>query len=397
MAFFSRYGYRNPLFRMAAGLIDLFGSVFFFWMRRDFSKEKNLTSKVKSILVVKLDHLGDAFLLTPLFEALKKKFPQAVITCLCLPASRPIFENNPFIDQILTFRYQRSMRSTSETPEPIRKMLRLFREQKPNLLIDPRGDFWVAVYGFLAAARRRVGFRAEEPGSFLFHQTLPLIPGEPEAMRNLRLPGLFGGEVVHSFPKIHATPEEVEALRASTETQTGRILLGVHPGAGFPYKKWPLERTAALLKRVHIHFPETRIFVFGEKKERGECEDLIHQSGISTPSISNEAGKWTLRETYVFVGKMNAFFGNDSVLAHFCAGQNVPVLELMNAAVDASRWHACGDGTEWLVGRDPEHRCALNECVYPCPHMVSLDLDSVWNSFRAILENARVAVKERPQ
>lgn len=393
MRLFSRYGYRRWILRAAAGIIDCFGGMFFFWLRRNILAERNLATKVRSILVVKLDHLGDAFLLTPLFSGLKEKFPNALISCVCLPASRPIFENNPAIHRILTFRYARSIRSASEKPDSIFKLLQLFRESKPDLFIDPRGDFWIAFLGFFSRAHRRIGFRAEEPGAFFYHQSLPLIPGEPEVLRNLRILGEGHDRLL---PTIHATEEEKTRVRETTSTLKNRILLGIHPGAGFAYKKWPLERMAELLQRIQRTFPEIRIFIFGEKKERVECDELIRQSGLTASTVSNECGRWTIRESFVLVGQMNAFLANDSVLAHFASSQNVGLLELMNSTVDATRWRAFGTKTEVLVGVDPAHRCARSGCTYPCPNMSSLSSDLVWERLRLILEKISAGMKQGP-
>ena len=58
---------------------------------------------MNNILVVNINWLGDAVFSIPVFKALKKTYPQARITCLCLPRVREVLEFCPYVDKIITY------------------------------------------------------------------------------------------------------------------------------------------------------------------------------------------------------------------------------------------------------------------------------------------------------
>jgi ADP-heptose:LPS heptosyltransferase len=79
-------------------LIDFIGSVLFFWM-----KMRNAPKKINKALFVRLEHIGDMVLATPVFETFKKNNPKVEVTVLCRELTVPIIENNPYVDKIITY------------------------------------------------------------------------------------------------------------------------------------------------------------------------------------------------------------------------------------------------------------------------------------------------------
>ena len=73
-------------------------------MRRVFPRRKRLQCDprlVKSILVVRLDGLGDVVMSTPMFRELKRQSPNARLTVVVRERCREIIETNPFVDKII--------------------------------------------------------------------------------------------------------------------------------------------------------------------------------------------------------------------------------------------------------------------------------------------------------
>ena len=55
------------------------------------------------ILVVNVNWMGDVIFSTPIFYALKEKYPQAKLSCLCVPRVRDVLSHVPAIDEILIY------------------------------------------------------------------------------------------------------------------------------------------------------------------------------------------------------------------------------------------------------------------------------------------------------
>ena len=93
-----------------------------------------LTPNIPStILVLKLDHLGDMLWATPSFAALKFKYPQAKIQVVCPASLEPVLRHNPTVDQTLI--YDKTRFSSSATPGA-RLNDRLAAGNMPSWLMD---------------------------------------------------------------------------------------------------------------------------------------------------------------------------------------------------------------------------------------------------------------------
>jgi lipopolysaccharide heptosyltransferase II len=63
--------------------------------------------KLKNILCIQMNAIGDCIMTQPVFAALKSIIPDARIDLICRPHIAPIFKNDPSIDSILTFRTEK--------------------------------------------------------------------------------------------------------------------------------------------------------------------------------------------------------------------------------------------------------------------------------------------------
>jgi len=115
----------------------------------------------KKILVIKLRHIGDVLLTTPVFKALKENFPQAHISALVNKGTEAVVENNPFIDQIITFdRGIKRLNALRRFSEEL-KFLRKIRKMQFDTTIDLTGGDRAAIISFLSGAKLRIGMKAK--------------------------------------------------------------------------------------------------------------------------------------------------------------------------------------------------------------------------------------------
>jgi len=69
------------------------------------------TDKISRILVTRTDRIGDLVLSTPVFSALREKFPQAWIACLTFVENRDLVMGNPYLNEVLLYDKQGSEKS----------------------------------------------------------------------------------------------------------------------------------------------------------------------------------------------------------------------------------------------------------------------------------------------
>lgn len=111
-----------------------------------------LSKKIKNIVVIKLDHIGDMLWATPALSMLRQNIPQAKITVVCTPYTEPVLRENPNIDAILPFD-KNFLRTAREVKTYISQRMAV-----PDIVLcmDPRDDATYIAY--LSRAKVRAGY-----------------------------------------------------------------------------------------------------------------------------------------------------------------------------------------------------------------------------------------------
>ena len=67
------------------------------------SSEQNLKDTVDSILVIRLDEIGDMVMLSPFLRELRRNNPRAHITLVVKPEVYNLVERCPYVNEVLSF------------------------------------------------------------------------------------------------------------------------------------------------------------------------------------------------------------------------------------------------------------------------------------------------------
>ena len=93
-----RYRYSKWRWRVLVRALDAAGSVAMRLWR--LARPAPEVTAPRRILLVQLDHLGDAVLSSPLFPRLRAAYPGATIDVLASPSNRAVFEADPHVDRV---------------------------------------------------------------------------------------------------------------------------------------------------------------------------------------------------------------------------------------------------------------------------------------------------------
>ncbi|MFA6918691.1 MAG: glycosyltransferase family 9 protein [Patescibacteria group bacterium] len=359
------YSYTNSIVRTAAYVVDAFGNLFF-W----FSDNKIDNTKIKKIIFVKLDNIGDCFLSTPIFYELKKINENVVIDVLCLEASKEIFVSNNSVSSVITIK--------NKDIGEIFGVLKMIKEGGYDVFIDARGYAKVSLLGLLSGVKIRMGFMEEVFNCFYTHK-MSHNKTEHESKKYLEILNRFGlGGVSSWVPFIDAnSPEEI------LKTFSKKII-AIHPGASLDYKRWPVEKWIKLIRLILELNNDFEIAVLGSKDEMKIGEKIT--SEIKNNRIKDLVGKMSIADTYVFLSRCFLFLGSDSALGHLAGSQEIPTIVLMNAVIDKNRWSPLGSKVRVIIGHDKDHNCLYDKCTYPCANMDSITVDEIFNEVSEIIK-----------
>ncbi len=351
------YSYQNKLVIFTAYVIDLAGGLLF--LRKN---NKIYNQSVRKILIVKIDNIGDCFLMSPLFTELKKINSGVKLDVLCLNASGDIFENNRSINKVFKI--------NSDSFKDLFRVLKKIKEENYDIFIDARGYAKVALLGFCSGIKIRLGF-LEEVLNFLYTNKIEYSRNAHESEKYSQLLSEFG--IIDSdswIPRLD--------LRSDINVDNFKIngqVLAIHPGASLAYKKWPIEKWVELLKRIINDNNDIDVVILGSKEEFKIAGKIV--AGLPDSRVTNLAGKMNIAQNYLFLSKCFIFIGNDSALGHLAGPQGIATITLMNSVIDKNRWRPLGTKVEVISGKNEEHRCLYDQCPYPCPNMDSITVEDV--------------------
>ena len=294
--------------------------------------------KPKRILVVKLDHLGDVLLATPVFSNLRRAYPNAELHALTGTWSRVVLEKHPDVNKVLEYNSPTFCRTGQ--PTPLKEVFQLYqqlRHQKYDLLVELRGDWRIVCFALLRVTPRRLDRAALQIANKLgFAQ----FSGTHEATRNLDVLKRAGIPTPTQTTIFSVTAEDkkwTSNFLAARQIDKERPLIAIHPGSPIPLKRWLPERYAELADWL-IARKRAQILFVGVEDEIPIITEI--QAGMQAQSV-NIAGKTTLIQLASILHTCDVFIGNDSGPMHLAAAVGTQTIGLYGPG-DPTRFGPAG-------------------------------------------------------
>jgi heptosyltransferase II len=286
-----------------------------------FRKTQSLPrEKIKRILFLRHDRIGDMVLSTAALKALRRVYPEAKITVLASQRNHEILEHNPHVDEILIYK-------------GILWFLREIRPKGYDLVIDPFVTYELkqAFMTYLAGGKYRIGFEAA--GREIFFN----ISG-PEASTQKKLVDLLldlvevlGGAREGCEPEVFLTDQEItwasEAL-ANKGIAANELTVAIHPGAYYPSQRWSTERFGALARRV-LEQHEAKVILLGSRDEKDLVKEVKEVAGKGVQDFSG----LRLRKLIALLSTCDLLICNNSGPLHIASALKVRTVSMIGSTV----------------------------------------------------------------
>ncbi|MFL5813034.1 MAG: glycosyltransferase family 9 protein [Bdellovibrionia bacterium] len=195
------------------------------------------------ILVIRPDRLGDVVLSTPVFEVIKRHYPDSHLTLVVRESVAPVVRGLPSIDEVLIF-------DPEKRHAGFRGFLRLvedFRKGNYRIAVVLQGNMKIAAATFFSNIRYRVGPLSKIYSYFLFNRGIRQHRSQVEMHEtdyNLQLLRRLGIRVSsRRVPLRVSVPDEKRAQARAWLLGKGwnpeQPLVAVHPGMGGSALNWP--------------------------------------------------------------------------------------------------------------------------------------------------------------
>ena len=280
--------------------------------------------KPDRILAICLSHLGDLVLLTPLFANLKRQFPEAHIAVVCKSAVADIPRNHPAIDEVITYEARWILRATSPRAGLLDtvKLIRELRAGSYDLLVVCYDHPMDRIVGLCTGIPAQVSLEGGEgqqrkspaDGARVRHR----VEHAFDLLRALEVP------IVDSAPSIGLPAADVAWVDEWLMEQglIGKSILGVHPGAGGPQKRWPSARFARVAENLATRYA-CRVVVTGGPVDAEAVQDFMQNVGCEAAQAPTNL---TVARLCALIQRFTILLCNDCGPMHIAAALRIPVI-----------------------------------------------------------------------
>lgn len=256
---------------------------------------------------------------TPVFKAIKNQFPGIFISVMAPLRVKGVYENNPDIDEIISFDEKNSHKSLLSKL----RFIALLRKKNFDRVFLIHRSFSRALICALAGIKQRIGYRRAKNNLVL---TTKINPVESLHRQDHYLNLFIKSGIVIKDKNAIVYPSRTDTNKAGKLLQeikgTTKFVVGINPAANWKFKRWPISNFSQLAKRL-IKELNCSIFFVGTKKEDRLITSLITK--INAPCF-NLCGQTSIGELAALLKQSDAFISNDSGPAHLAASCNIPTL-----------------------------------------------------------------------
>ena len=344
------------------------------------------SSRIKRILVTRTDRIGDLVLSTPVFPAIKKRYPESYLAVLVFKETEPIVRGNPWIDEVIVYDKQGRHRGWWQT-----FLFGLELKKKSfDAAIHLHATNRVNVISWLANIPVRIGYRVK-PGDRHgnLHQFLTHIVEEKkwqgkrhEADYNFDLLALIHvprpEKLELYFPLSNA---DREALNRLLPDEFSKRYVVFHPSASCISKRWAPERLAAVadhLAKEYGVFP----VIIGE--DLGALHAAQMQEFMNEKSLSL-AGQLSLGMLGWLLKGARLLVSNDSGPVHVASAVGTPVISIFGRSkpgLSAVRWRPISENSSFLQKDVGCVECLAHECQIDFKCLKELKVEDVLEEAR---------------
>jgi ADP-heptose:LPS heptosyltransferase len=334
----------DPRERLALGALDLTGRALF-GLGRLVGRRGPLVvdrASIRSVLILRLDRIGDVLLSLPAIAELRAALPDAHIRLAVGRWSESIVRGAP-VDEVLVWSAPWVGRSAegAETTLALARQARALRPAGLDLALDLQGDVRASFLMRLTGARLRAGY-ANTGGGWLLTHVIPLDETVSWIEQNRRAVETALGppiERVTVDPLTAADRDFARRVGEALDLGARRPLVGLHPSGGRRVKQWDLARWAEVAARLQREFG-AMILVTGSMADRPLADALARQLEVPPLDITGRLG---VRETMALIETMDLFLSSDTGPMHMACAVDTPSVAIFGPS-DPVRFFSGGEG-----------------------------------------------------
>ncbi len=342
-------------------------------------------NKGKNILIVKMWGMGDAVIILPVVNFLKKRMPDRKIIALATRETADVFKHEA-IDEVVIFN---DKVGPSLPLDSLKTIHELSKKNIGTILDFEQFTRISAIFSFLSGAAMRVGYKGLGKDRLYTHR-VPFNSDVHASESFSDITGILGvKEKITELERLTISREDrAIAAKFIRENNLGKKkVIGIHPGSGPTAisRRWDpdkFSRLADMLAKLGYS-----IVISGTKSESeviGAVSNHMKERKVLATSL-------TIKQFCALIENFELFVSNDTGPMHLAAAMGTPTLGLMGVNTP-TRYAPLGKKNRYIYKNFPCSPCVnVHRGIVPmvCPlyeNAKCMEAISVINAFTVAKE-----------
>ncbi len=289
-------------------------------------KTKNQESSPRFLVIPQLTRIGDVICATPVFCAIKKKYPQSHISVFVSVMTSPLLMHNPHVDEIIQFEDYSFF-----------QLAKKIRTEHYDWCFSLSGTSLNTLIGLWGMITRRV--KITRPGRPLSESLTDWMATDTlEYANHSYLPQVYLNLLKYAGIDSSDTKKEVytsldgerkaEAFLTSHALSGADMIVGISVTAGNAIKEWGDEKFSALAMHIIDHYKAIVVFI-GSPRDGARISQLVSSIDGTHRSSCVQATDFSLEELPSLIKRFTFFISGDTGPMHMAHALGVPLIDII--------------------------------------------------------------------
>lgn len=290
--------------------------------------------KPKKVLIIQLAKMGDMVCTTPMFRAIKQKYPDCKVYVLGDAPNQELLKENHDVDYYFVWQ------------KKIFKTIGQFRKEQIDFgcVTGPSPEALAILYlagiSAIAAPVIENGFSPQETQTYkLMRKFVIAVPhrmgnyASREYLRLLEPIGIFSQDTTKHLGFSEKAVKQTKLFFSKENINLERdFLVGIFPSTGYALKKWPADRFAKVADYMHEKY-RAEIIIPGIGEDKKAIDEMLANLNPKTKVI-NCCDRFTLDELKALISQMSLFISVDTGPIYIAESFGVPTIDIVGPVDD---------------------------------------------------------------
>lgn len=279
-------------------------------------------------LIIQSAKLGDMVCTTPMFRAIKRRYPEAKVIVAGNAVNKELLAGNKDVDSYLVFNKQSLFR-----------LIPILKKEKIGFACITSPSFENLATAYLAGVSKivvpvvRGGFSPYETRSFkllrhlaisVTHRMGHYAPGE--YLKMLEPAEIYEDNTQKHLVYSNDAEREVDNFLTANGIYDGDFVVGLAPSAGNKIKLWPTERFVKVADYLISKY-YAKVILIGSKYDKDQADEFLR--GLANKDkIIDTVGKFSIDYLKALTARMSLLIAVDSGPIYVAEAFNVPTVDI---------------------------------------------------------------------